>query len=146
MPLSRTPAALLVTLAILGGGSVATAIAQPSQTDDSVRAARSESGAEISPGGKASARPFAPSLSYKSDFDSYRRYSEETVAPWAETNGTVGTIGGWKAYAREALAAEAAPAGSGKPPIANPAPASPPDPPAPSARPPVPDRGIDGRP
>ena len=130
MSLSRTPAALLVTLVVVGGGQVATADAQPSQASDSARAAPTRSGAEVSSGGQAASNPDAPSLTYESAFDGYRPYSDETVAPWARTNDTVGRIGGWKAYAREALAAESAPDGSGMPPADNPAPG----------------RGIQGRP
>ena len=39
---------------------------------------------------------------YRSAFDGYRRHAEQPVQPWREANDTVGRIGGWQAYAREA--------------------------------------------
>lgn len=50
--------------------------------------------------------PVAP-LQYRSAFDGYRRFADEPVRSWIESNETVGRIGGWKAYAREAGAAGA---------------------------------------
>lgn len=45
--------------------------------------------------------PVAP-LQYRSAFDGYRRFADEPVRSWGEANETVGRIGGWKVYAREA--------------------------------------------
>ncbi|HEY0858744.1 MAG TPA: hypothetical protein VGE16_16895, partial [Albitalea sp.] len=39
---------------------------------------------------------------YRSAFDGYRRHAEQPVQSWREANDTVGRIGGWQAYAREA--------------------------------------------
>jgi hypothetical protein len=47
---------------------------------------------------------------YRSAFEDYRPFADETATPWRETNDTVGRIGGWKAYARQAREAAAAPA------------------------------------
>jgi hypothetical protein len=44
-----------------------------------------------------------------SAFEGYRRFDAQTVAPWRESNDTVGRIGGWKVYAREAQQPDAAP-------------------------------------
>jgi len=45
----------------------------------------------------------APSaLSYRSVFADYRAYSEQPVVSWVAANDTVGKIGGWRTYAREA--------------------------------------------
>ncbi len=45
---------------------------------------------------------------WRSAFDGYQPYAEAPLAPWRESNDTVGRIGGWRAYAREAQ--EGAPA------------------------------------
>lgn len=44
---------------------------------------------------------------YRSAFEGYRAFSDEKVAPWKDSNDTVGKIGGWKAYAREAQEGQA---------------------------------------
>ncbi len=44
----------------------------------------------------------APPLRYSSVFDQYRSYDEIQVGSWRESNDTVGRIGGWRYYAREA--------------------------------------------
>lgn len=48
------------------------------------------------------ARAAVPPLKYESPLAIYRAYADQDVAPWRESNDTVGRIGGWKAYAREA--------------------------------------------
>lgn len=45
--------------------------------------------------------PAAPSP-YHSAFDGYQPFKDEKVAPWKGANDTVGRIGGWRAYARQA--------------------------------------------
>lgn len=35
-------------------------------------------------------------------FETYQPFTEEKLLPWKEANDTVGRVGGWKAYAREA--------------------------------------------
>jgi hypothetical protein len=62
------------------------------------------------PGLKAASAEAATGGSYRSAFEGYRPYAEESVLPWAKSNEVVGQIGGWKAYAREA-AGETAPSG-----------------------------------
>ena len=39
---------------------------------------------------------------YRSALDGYQSYSEDKMVPWKEANDTVGKIGGWRAYAKEA--------------------------------------------
>ncbi len=39
---------------------------------------------------------------YRSALEGYVPYSEIKMVPWREANDTVGKIGGWKAYAKEA--------------------------------------------
>lgn len=60
---------------------------------------------------------------YKSAFEGYRGFSDEKPVPWREANDTVGHIGGWRAYAREAQGAEP-PASAASRPGAATAPAS----------------------
>ena len=38
---------------------------------------------------------------YRSVFEGYRGYTEQSVQSWAEANGTVARNGGWQSYARE---------------------------------------------
>lgn len=65
------------------------------------------------------AKATVPALVYRSALTGYRRLSNDEPMPWREANDTVGRIGGWRAYAREAAelegavsAAPAAPAAS----------------------------------
>lgn len=41
-------------------------------------------------------------LVYRSTLTGYRRLGDDEPVPWREANDTVGRIGGWRAYAREA--------------------------------------------
>jgi hypothetical protein len=43
---------------------------------------------------------------YRSALDGYQAYSEAGMVPWRAANDTVGQIGGWRAYAREATAGQ----------------------------------------
>lgn len=61
----------------------------------------------------------AEPASQRSAFEGYRRFADEPVADWRTLNDTVGRIGGWQAYAREAAAA--AQAASAASPAAGPA-------------------------
>lgn len=74
----------------------------------------------------ANARPSANALSdgqvadsgtrYESAFEGYRPYQEDEVRSWQSVNDEVGRIGGWQAYAREAMqgnAVDAAPRSAG---------------------------------
>ncbi len=45
--------------------------------------------------------PLAP-IEYRSALQGYQPYSEEKTLPWKGANETVGQIGGWREYAREA--------------------------------------------
>jgi hypothetical protein len=48
---------------------------------------------------KPDAAPVAPPA-----LEGYRSFSDEEVRSWKEANDTVGRIGGWRAYGREAQA------------------------------------------
>ena len=41
-------------------------------------------------------------LTYRSAFADYKPYAEQAVTPWRQSNDTVGRVGGWRAYAKEA--------------------------------------------
>lgn len=49
-----------------------------------------------------------PPARHDSSLARYRPAGQTEVAPWKTTNDTVGRIGGWRAYAREASAPPAA--------------------------------------
>jgi hypothetical protein len=55
----------------------------------------------------ATAQPSSavPSNPYRSAFEGYRNHKDEPLIPWRQANETVGRIGGWQAYAREAQGA-----------------------------------------
>ncbi len=67
------------------------------------------------------AAPAAPSQlppgQYRSALEGYQPYGENKPVPWRQANDTVGQVGGWRAYAKEAAGAQApadpAPAASG---------------------------------
>lgn len=48
-----------------------------------------------------------PPFAYRSAFESYQAFSEEKVQSWKQANDTVGRIGGWRVYAKEAAGAPA---------------------------------------
>ncbi|WP_157264206.1 hypothetical protein [Azohydromonas aeria] len=62
---------------------------------------------------QGSATPAAPQSVYRSAFEGYRPFADEPVRSWRETNDTVGRIGGWRAYAREAQSGDAQPTAAG---------------------------------
>ena len=66
-------------------------------------------------------------INYRSSFADYRVLGDDKTQPWREANDTVGRIGGWRAYAKEA--AESAKAGVQPKPAAPVAPVAPPNPP-----------------
>lgn len=45
-------------------------------------------------------------LPYRSAFEGYRPFDDQKLAPWTQSNATVGAIGGWRAYAKEAQGAQ----------------------------------------
>lgn len=45
---------------------------------------------------------------YRSAFEGFRRFADQPVGSWREANDTVGRVGGWRAYAREAQGGGAA--------------------------------------
>ena len=44
---------------------------------------------------------------YRSALADYQPFNDAKLAPWKESNDTVGSVGGWRAYAREAQGQEA---------------------------------------
>lgn len=59
------------------------------------------------------AKASVPPVSYESPFANYRVLSDDKPTSWRESNDTVGRIGGWRAYAKEAE--DAKPAGEAGP-------------------------------
>lgn len=53
----------------------------------------------------ADANTVTPPTTYQSPFADYRPLGEDKNTPWKDANDTVGKIGGWRAYAREAAEA-----------------------------------------
>ena len=51
---------------------------------------------------KESASNAAPALQYQSALANYRKFDDQPVSPWTQINETVGKIGGWRVYAKEA--------------------------------------------
>ena len=90
----------------------------------------------------ADATAATPPTMYLSPFADYRPLGEDKTTAWKDANDTVGKIGGWRAYAREAAEAtkareavttrKAPDTEAGK---AKPAPAAPANPPASPAQP-----------
>ena len=66
--------------------------------------------------------PPAGEPGYRSAFEGYQPFDEGKLLPWKASNDTVGKIGGWRAYAREAQQDKAqdasAPAGAASVPAA----------------------------
>jgi len=50
----------------------------------------------------------ASPFQYHSIFTQYQQFIEQPVLPWKDSNDTVGKIGGWRFYAREASQPDAA--------------------------------------
>lgn len=68
--------------------------------------------ATSTPGAATSGPDAAPSdsganFSYTSALEGYRGYAAQPVQSWRESNDTVGRIGGWRTYAREAQQGQA---------------------------------------
>lgn len=86
--------------------AVLTAQAQGTTTTDAVSAAPMVRPDPLDPKARV------PALSYESSFSRYRRFSDDKAVSWRDANDTVGRIGGWRAYAREAQAPAAPTANS----------------------------------
>jgi hypothetical protein len=85
--------------------------------------ARSQSTASPSSGAKpktiaqnaADAQAATQPLTYRSPFAAYQADKVEEPRSWREVNDRVGSIGGWRVYAREAQAPQSTPPASDKP-------------------------------
>lgn len=62
----------------------------------------------------APAAPAAPPA-WRSALDGYQPFSDEKTLPWRQANDTVQSVGGWRAYAREAAQAASAAASAPAP-------------------------------
>lgn len=63
--------------------------------------------------------PQAQAAPYRSTLESYQPFADEKLLPWKQANDTVGKVGGWRAYAKEAHdgAADEAPRGDSATPM-----------------------------
>lgn len=61
----------------------------------------------------------AAAAAWRSAFQGYQPYAEAPLAPWRESNDTVGRIGGWRVYAREAQGAAAPDPAPGAPAVSS---------------------------
>jgi len=52
--------------------------------------------------GNGASGPSEKALTYRSALENHQPYQVQPVQPWRAANDTVGRIGGWRAYAREA--------------------------------------------
>jgi hypothetical protein len=70
-------------------------------------AAQSASSAPVPPRpDPLDANASVPTVTYRSSFSGYRSLGDDKVGDWRAANDTVGRIGGWRVYAREADAPE----------------------------------------
>lgn len=84
----------------------------------SLTAATAYAQAVAPPSGTGAAASPASAISFQSALQGYQPYGDEKIRPWRESNDTVGKVGGWRAYAKEAAepatpAAGTAPAAAG---------------------------------
>jgi hypothetical protein len=59
------------------------------------------------------AKAAVPPVRHRSALRGYRSAHEVPATPWREANDTVGRVGGWRAYAREAAAPDGAASAAG---------------------------------
>ncbi len=87
---------------------------QAARTACALLAAWAAGGLHAQPAAQDMKQPTAAPPAFESAISGYRRFTDQPVADWKNTNDEVGRIGGWRAYAREASNAAAA----GSPPAA----------------------------
>ena len=97
----RRMAAAWATLAV-----AMSATAQAQNQADAKKAAASTTAAvpsaSVQRGDPADTRADVPRIVYRSPLLGYRPYADTEPASWVETNKTVASVGGWRAYAKEA--------------------------------------------
>ena len=84
LPAAATTLLLAATGAVAQPAAVAAAASAPRRADPA------DPGASV------------PALSYRSAFAGYRPNVEQPVGAWRELSDSVGRVGGWRSYAREA--------------------------------------------
>ena len=70
-----------------------------------VTATSGSKGASSAPPDPADAKASVPLVQYQSPLREYRPFGDNNNTAWKDANDTVGKIGGWRAYAREAAEA-----------------------------------------
>ena len=58
--------------------------------------------AALTPPVASAAMSSAAPPAYRSAFEGYQPYTDEKIVNWKQANDTVGQIGGWRAYSKEA--------------------------------------------
>lgn len=58
--------------------------------------------AALTPPVASTAMSNAAPMPYRSALEGYQRYTDEKIVNWKQANDTVGQIGGWRAYSKEA--------------------------------------------
>ncbi len=84
-------------LDVARGATLAVLVAVAVTPWDCARAARPD---------PSDAEAGVPEVSYRTPFEGYRPHRMERIGQWRAVNDEVGRIGGWRAYAREAAAAD----------------------------------------
>ncbi|WP_395058660.1 hypothetical protein [Polaromonas sp.] len=73
--------------------------------------------AQTQPSSSPAATPASAATSsapeFRSAFEGYQPYTEEKTLSWKDANDSVGRIGGWRVYAKEAQQVQQAPAAAG---------------------------------
>ena len=72
-----------------------------------VAGAQSAATAPLSPP-SASQTPASQPGAYRSAFEAYKPYTDETTGDWKALNATTAKVGGWRVYAKEARQPQAA--------------------------------------
>lgn len=70
--------------------------------------ANAQPAAKLNSNDPANPQAQVPLLTHRSALAGYRRQADDPAVPWKEANERVARIGGWRAYAREAAASDAA--------------------------------------
>lgn len=141
LPVCRAGAGRLLGACLgLAGSTLAWAAPAPAPAPANLATSAATPPGHTAPRPPAWAAPVdVPPLSYRSALADYRPAIDVPRTPWRDANDTVGRIGGWRSYAREAQGTDsAAPAHAPAAPAAPDAPDAPvaPAPARPGAHPP----------
>lgn len=94
---------------IAAAATLSTALPSAAQSPTPPPAPAAAAAARVDP---SDPKASVPPVTYRSAFAGYRPNVETKVGAWKDTNDSVGRIGGWRAYAKEAREPEAPTEGS----------------------------------